>query len=243
MRSFLFLSLLACSLVTVSAKLLMVYLNESPLIETKAFKDIRKEVIMKRSVYNGNQRNIPLSELISTTKELKFQEKRIKTQQDTFISKIPKQWKIAEIPEENEKMHKIVSYLESNSVVIDIGESDVSDSIEKLMSIPGVKSVEEEHEIKFDTFQCLDQIGATFVYNAFEMNELDIGKGIKIAVTDNGNYVNTSMMNDGGFSLPTDIPDDRGEASNINNKLIISRAYGSHNNSYPTEIENNHGIQ
>ena len=225
------------------AKLLTVHLSEDPLIWTNAFKDVHKEALMRRGIGGSNERNVPLSKAISKNKELRLQTERVKSQQENFISVIPKQWKVAEILRENGEKQKAVSHITSNSVVIDIGESDVSEAVRTLMVIPGVKKVEREHKIKLDTFQALDQIGATAVYEAFGMEELDIGKGLKIAVIDDGNYVKTKMMDDEGFSLPLDLPSNRGEMENVNNKLIISRRYGSYTASYQNRSESTHGIQ
>ena len=227
------------------AKLLTVYLNEDPLIKVRAFKGIHKEALMRRSLRtnNGNERNAPLAEAISRNKELQLQEKRISSQQESFISSIPEHWKVAEILRENGRKQKAVTSIASNSVVIDIGDSDEREAIRTLMLMPGVRKVDVEHKIKLKTFQSLDQIGATAVYEAFGMSELDAGRGIKICVIDDGNYMKTRMMDDEGFSLPLELPSDRGEEENINNKLIISRKYGTHRSSYPTIAEDFHGIQ
>ena len=226
------------------AKYLIVYLNEDPLIETRAFKGIHEEALMRRGLRgNSNERNAPLAEAISKNKELQLQEKRIKSQQEIFISSVPEQWKVAEFYKENGRKQKAVSKISSNSVVIDIGDSDEMDAMRKLMLIHGVKKVEKEQKIKTNTFQSLDQIGATPVYETFGMSELDAGKGIKIAVTDNGNYVKNRMMDDEGFSLPVDLPSDRGEMENVNNKLIVSKLFGELEHSYPSETEECHGIQ
>ena len=228
---------------TTEARRLIVHLQEDPLIETKAFKAIHKEVMMKRSLRNSLERNTPLGEFIANNKELRAQEKRVRSQQERLIAALPEGWKVAEIARENGKRQKAVTHIVSNAVVIDIGNSDVRKAKSTLILMPGVKSVEEEHEIMLNTFQSLGQIGATSVYETLGLSELDIGRGIKIAVTDNGNYVDTEMMNDEGFALPADIPADRGEISNVNNKLIVSRAYGTYNHSYQEPDESNHGIQ
>lgn len=226
------------------AKYLIVYLNESPLMETRAFKDIHKEALMRRGLgANSNERNVPLTEAISRNKDLQLQEKRIRSQQESFISSIPEGWKVAEITRENGKKQEAVSKISSNSVVIDIGDSNENEAMKKLMLIPGVRKVTKEQKVKTNTFQSLDQIGATPVFETFGNEELEIGKGIKIAVTDDGNYVKNQMMDDTGFSLPADIPADRGEMENVNNKVIISRLYGNFNHTYQEKNESCHGIQ
>ena len=201
---------------------------------------------MKRSLRSNigsSERNTPFGELIAKNKELNTQEKRIWSQQGRLIRMLPENWKVAEVARENGVRQKAVTYLASNAVVIEIGSSDIIKAKRTLMLMPGVKHVEEDHEIKFDTFQSLRQIGVTSVYEMLSMDELDIGRGIKIAMTDDGNYVNTSMMNDTGFALPADMPSDRGERSNVNKKLIVSRAYGIYSYSYQEPEESNHGIQ
>ena len=226
------------------AKYLIVYLSEDPIIETRAFKGIHEEALMRRGLRaNSDERNVPLAEAISKNKELQLQEKRINSQQENFISSIPGQWKVPEVYKGNGGKQKAVSKISSNSVVIDIGGSDERDAMRKLMLIPGVKKVEKEQEIKTNTFQSLEQIGATPVYETFGMSELDAGKGIKIAVTDNGNYVKNRMMDDEGFSLPVDLPSDRGEMENVNNKLIVSRKFGDYEHSYQAKNDDCHGIQ
>lgn len=225
------------------AKLLTVHLSEDPLVWTKAFKDVHKEVLTRRSINPSSERNVPLSKAIAKNKELSFQAERVKSQQESFISSLPGQWKVAEILRENGKKERAVSHIASNSVVIDIGDSDASEAVRTLMAISGVSKVDREPKLVPDTFQALDQIGATSVYETLGMSELDIGKGIKIAVIDSGNYVGTRMMDDEGFSLPLDLPSNRGEEANVNNKLIVSRSYGSYNTSYPAANETCHGIQ
>lgn len=238
-KALFFLSLSAAILAAVNATHVIVYLNEDPLVESKAFKGIHKEVMKKRST----EGNVPLSVAISRNRELRLQDMKIKSQQNEFISAIPKTWKIAEVPRENGKTQMAVTRIASNSVVVDIGTSNPKDAVRQLMLMPGVKRVEEERKIKFNTYQSLDQIRATPVYEALGLEELDIGRGIKIAVIDSGNIANTSMMHDEGFSLPTDIPADRGELSNVNNKLIISRKYGSFEHSYQEIDGFCHGLQ
>ena len=234
--------LAACLFAALSqGKRLTVYLEEAPLIEMKAFKDVHKEALMRRGL--TNERNAPLAEAISRNKELQLQEKRVKSQQERFISAISANWKVAEIPRENGRKQKAVTSIASNSVVIDIGESNTREAIRDLMLMPGVRKVVEEHKIKFKTFQSLDQIGATSVYESFRMGELDAGRGIKICVIDTGNYVKNPMMDDEGFSLPEVIPSYRGEMENVNNKLIVSKKYGVHEHSYPGKYDNYHGIQ
>ena len=227
------------------AKHLIVYLNEDPLVRMEAFKNIHEEALMRRSLRanSDNERIDPFAEAVSRNKELQLQERRIKSQHEGLISSIPRHWKVAELLRENGRKQKAVTSIASNSVVIDIGDSDEKEAVRKLMLIPGVRKVEREHKFKSDTFQSLDQIGATAVYEAFGMSELDAGKGIKIAVTDAGNYVKNRMMDDEGFSLPEDIPSDRGEMENVNNKLIVSKLFGELEHSYPSETEECHGIQ
>ena len=229
--------------VTTEARRLIVHLQESPLVETKAFQDLHKEVMMKRSLRNSHVRNTPLGELIAKNKELKAQERRVKSQQERVIAALPEGWKVAEVVRENGKRQKAMTHIASNTVVIDIGDSDVRKAKSMLMLMQGVKGVKEEHAIKFSTFQSRNQIGAASVYETLGLSELEIGRGIKIAITDNGNYVNTTMMNDEGFTLPEDVPADRGEISNVNNKLIVSKAYGEYVHSYQEPGDENHGIQ
>ena len=161
------------------AKLLVVYLDEDPLMETRAFKEAHKEALMRRSVDAGSGRTVSIKEIIAQNEKVRLQERRIRAQQDNFVSSIPGSWKIAEVSRENGKKEEAISYIASNSVVIDIGDSDVKKAVRSLVLMPGVRKVKEEKEIEFDTFQSLDQIGATSVYESFGMGELDAGRGGK----------------------------------------------------------------
>lgn len=168
---------------------------------------------------------------------------RIQEQQQQLIENLPKEWKVAKVMRENGAYRDAITSIVSNTVTIDVGDEPLKDVAEKLREIIPFASVDNVRSPKLLLYSSRAQIGtdeALLELGATE--ELDAGKGVKIAICDNGNYVGVDMMNDDGFSLPADLPADIGEAENCNKKLIVSKKYGF-DQSFQNPSDENHGIQ
>ena len=168
----------------------------------------------------------------------------IQSQQKALIESLPKEWKVAKILRENGVSKDALTSVASNTVTIDVGNEPLKEVAEKLRSIVPFASVELIEEPKLFLFASRKQIGTEEALAEIgATSELDAGKGIKIAICDNGNYAKIDMMNDKGFSLPADLPDDRGELENCNNKLVVSKKFGDFKTSYQESADEPHGIQ
>lgn len=168
---------------------------------------------------------------------------RIQEQQRQLIDNLPKEWKVAKVMRENGVYRDAITSIVSNTVTIDVGDEPLKEVAEKLRGIVPFVSVDNVRTPKLLLYSSRKQIGteeALAELGATE--ELDAGKGVKIAICDNGNYVGVDMMNDEGFTLPDDLPADVGEVENCNNKLIVSKKYGF-DHSYQEPKDENHGIQ
>lgn len=168
---------------------------------------------------------------------------RIQEQQKQLLDNLPEEWKVAKILRENGIYQDAITSIVSNTVTLDVGNDTLSDVGSKLRDIVPFVSVDYDIKPKLFLYESRMQIGTEeALLNLGITNELDAGKGMKIAICDNGNYVGVEMMKDDGFDLPYDLPADIGESENTNNKLIVSKKYGF-NQSYQKPTDENHGIQ
>lgn len=168
---------------------------------------------------------------------------RIQEEQQALIDNLPEGWKVAKILRENGVSQDAITSVVSNTVAIDVGDETLESVASKLRGVVPFASIEPVLNPKLFLYASRDQIKTEEALSKLGFTEeLDAGKGIKIAICDNGNYVNVDMMNDEGFDPPYDLPADVGETENCNNKLIVSKKYGF-SSSYQSKSDENHGIQ
>ncbi len=114
-----------------------------------------------------------------------------------------------------------------NAVFVELDPAQV----EKVKEFPGVKSVQKDrvYTLKLDGANRV--CGNVAVYRRLGMSNLDIGKGMKIAILDTGIDISNPMFDDTGFEYPAGFdPGADNETDYTNNKIIVAKNFGSDQN-------------
>jgi subtilisin family serine protease len=114
-----------------------------------------------------------------------------------------------------------------NGFAIDIGSTDEDDAMKQISNIQGVRNVYKVKTYYKSMYASLPLISAPFVWNHGAIGGVEnAGKGIKIAIMDEGVHKDAPMFDGTGFSYPVDYPfGGIGLKSNNNGKIIASRFY------------------
>ncbi len=161
---------------------------------------------------------IKVSKKALKTKAAKLYRQEVLAQQKDFINFVEKNLK-------GKAFGSIQTVL--NAVFVEI-EPDL---VEKIKQYPGVKSVEKEKVYKLNLDGANRVCGNVAVYRRLGMSNLDIGKGMKIAILDTGIDISNPMFNDEGFEYPQGFdPGADNEADYTNNKVIVAKNFGSDQN-------------
>ena len=110
-----------------------------------------------------------------------------------------------------------------NAVFIEIDPSKV----EKVKEFPGVKYIQKDKMYRLKLDGANRVCGNVAVYRRLGMSNLDIGKGMKIAILDTGIDISNPMFDDTGFEYPEGFnPGDDNESEYTNNKVIVAKNFG-----------------
>ena len=114
-----------------------------------------------------------------------------------------------------------------NAVFVEIEPS----MVEKIKTYPGVKLVQKERVYKLNLDGVNRVCGNVAIYRRLGMSNLDIGKGIKIAILDTGIDISNPMFDDEGFEYPEGFnPGADNESEFTNNKVIVAKNFGFDSN-------------
>ncbi|BBB32384.1 hypothetical protein TTHT_0819 [Thermotomaculum hydrothermale] len=152
------------------------------------------------------------------TKAAKMYRQEVLEQQKDFINFVEKNLK-------GKTFGSIQTVL--NAVFVEID----ANKVEKLKEFPGVKYIQKDKIYKLELDGANRVCDNVAVYRRLGMSNLDIGKGVKIAILDTGIDISNPMFNDEGFEYPEGFnPGDDNEQDYTNNKVIVAKNFGSDQN-------------
>ncbi len=109
-----------------------------------------------------------------------------------------------------------------NGMAVDPGDVPLAQARRALQAMPGVKAVFHDYRYTPDLYASLDLINAPALWSELGGRE-DAGRGIKLASMDGGLHHDAPMFDGTGWDYPPGYP--KGDTSNTNGKIIVSRAY------------------
>ena len=177
---------------------------------------------------------------------LRKQQYKILRQQALFARQLREasqgQWTVEQLAGPDGAKYTAGTSVIGNTVIVDIGASDVAQAVSAVSMLRGVKSVRPVAASEPKMYEAIEQIGANKAWEEMKVQDATAGKGVKIGFVDNGVYMEHPMMSGNGIeSLDISWAQGPLDKSNQNNKVALSRMFETQY-SYPSIYGDCHGI-
>lgn len=177
---------------------------------------------------------------------------RLQNEQAAFISKMQQalpQASVSTYVNETGADVQNAYQITFNGMAVDPGTKNVTEAINALQKLDGVKAVYRDYAYTTDLYTSTHLINAPTVWDSAAIGGIEnAGAGVKVASMDGGVHKDAPMFDGTGYAYPAGYP--KGQTSNTNGKIIASRAYfrswdppaPGDENPWPGENGTSHGV-